>query len=136
VGFRRRVEGDDAVVNVFFELVVCHSSFFVHPDCARPAPLLCATKSAACVQSVGQKLKLDLLPLLGHHACRQLEVRRYTLTCSAAALALPSLWQQEWLHTKGPGRERPCTSSRSACQFALGVTFSSPSSPEKGGYQH
>ena len=47
---------------------------FVHHDCARPDPLLRAAKSAACVQSVGQKLESDLLPLLGHHARRQLEV--------------------------------------------------------------
>jgi hypothetical protein len=71
--------------NVFFELVVCHTALFVHPDCARPDPLLRAAKSAGCVQSVGQKLESDLLPLLGRRARRQLEVRRYTLACSAAA---------------------------------------------------
>ena len=41
---------------------------FVHHDCARPDPLLRAAKFAVCVQSVGQKLKSDLLPLLGRRA--------------------------------------------------------------------
>ena len=68
----------------FFELDVRYTALFVHPDRARPDPLLRATKSAACVQSVGQKLGSDLLPLLGRRARWQLEVRRYTLACSAA----------------------------------------------------
>jgi hypothetical protein len=35
-----------------------------------------------------------------------------------------------------PGRERPCTCSNSTCQFAFGAKFSSPFSPEMGGYRH
>ena len=83
------VEGYDAVVNVFFELDVRHTALFVHPDRARPDPLLPAAKSAACVQRVDQKLKSDLLPLLGRRARRQLEVRRYTLACSALLPNIP-----------------------------------------------
>jgi hypothetical protein len=36
------------------------------------------------VQSVGQKLESNLLPLLGRRTRWQLEVQRYTLPCSAA----------------------------------------------------
>ena len=80
----RDEEGYDAGVDTFFKLDVRHTALFVHPDRARPDLLLRATKSAACVQSVGQKLKSDLFPLLGRRARWQLEVQRYTLACSAA----------------------------------------------------
>ena len=61
-------EGYDASVDVFFELNLRHTALFVHPNHVWPDPLLRATNSAECVQSVGQKLESDLLPLLGHRA--------------------------------------------------------------------
>jgi hypothetical protein len=65
-------------------IILVSISDVIHPNRTRPDPLLRATKSAASVQSVGQKLESDLLPLLGRRARWQLEVRRYTLPCSAA----------------------------------------------------
>ena len=65
---------------------VIHSSLFVRPDHARPAPLLSVAKSAAFVQKVWIKNSHRIFPpLLGRRSRRQLEVRRYTLSCSAAA---------------------------------------------------
>ena len=63
------VEGNDAVLYIYFELLVCHPSLFIHSDRATPAPFLCTTKSTSCIQNVGQKLVVNLLPLLGRCAC-------------------------------------------------------------------
>ena len=78
------VEQDDAVVDIFFELVVRHPSLFVHADRTWPAPLLLAAESTSCVQNVGQKLVPDLLPLLGRRTCRKLKVQWQALAGSVA----------------------------------------------------
>jgi hypothetical protein len=63
-------EGNDAIVNIALKLLIVHAPFLIHPNGARPFPLLLTSKPAMCVEHVVQELDAKPLPFFCHCAQR------------------------------------------------------------------
>jgi hypothetical protein len=55
-------EGNDAIVNIALKLLIVHAPFLIHPNGARPFPLLLTSEPATCVEHVAQELEAKPLP--------------------------------------------------------------------------
>jgi hypothetical protein len=57
-----REEGNNAIVNIALKLLIVHAPFLIHPNGARPFPLLLTSKPTMCVEHMMQDLEAKPLP--------------------------------------------------------------------------
>jgi hypothetical protein len=55
-------EGNNAIVNIVLKILVVHAPFPIHPNGARPFPLLLPSKPATFLEHVAQELEAKPLP--------------------------------------------------------------------------
>ncbi len=61
-------EGNNAIVNIALKLLIVHAPFLIHPNGARPFPLLLTSKPAIYVEHVVQDLEAKSLPFFCRRA--------------------------------------------------------------------